>query len=58
MNPDERADLEHLAAQVCSHTYRGLPCEREAHDDSERHWSAGANWPSEMSDRNIEDIAS
>lgn len=55
---DERAEIEALAERVCPHTYRGLPCEREAHPDTERHWSAGANWPTELSDQNMQRAAS
>lgn len=58
MNDAERADIEILAAQVCPHTYRGLPCEREAHDDTERHWCSTANWPTELSDQNMQRAAS
>ena len=63
MTDDQRAEIEALAERVCPHTYRGLPCEREAHDDRERHWSAtvngaGVNWPSEMSDQNMQRAAS
>ena len=58
---DDRADIEALAQQVCPHTYHGLPCERPAHDG--RHWASGVhgqgvNWPSEMSDQNVQQAAS
>lgn len=61
MTPRDRAELEALAAQVCPHTYHGLPCERPVHDG--RHWGSGVNgqgvnWPSEMSDQRIEQAAS
>jgi len=58
VNPDQRAELEQLASRVCPHTYRGLPCERETHPDSERHWCNTANWPSELSDQNMQQAAS
>lgn len=66
MTPRDREEIENLAAQVCPHVYRGLPCNRDDHGperDKERHWASGANgqgvnWPSEMSDQNIEQAAS
>lgn len=62
MTPADRADLEALGAQVCPHTYHGLPCERPRHDQG-RHWAAGprgqgVNWPSEMSDQTVAQAAS
>jgi len=63
MTDAQRRDLEALAHAVCPHTYQGWPCEQPAGHPGSRHWSAGengasVNWPSELSDRNVEQAAS
>ena len=63
MTPAERSEIEALANDVCPATYQGHPCEQPRGHKGSRHWSGnvngwGVNWPDELSDQAVEDIAS
>lgn len=65
MTGEAHAEIRALAERVCPYTCHGVPCERDDHTDrdTERHWGAGVhgqgiNWPTELSDQFLEQVAS